>query len=396
MKAVVDGNTSKLNWISNSAWKIGIGTTTPSAKLHVVTNWTSLDQDTSSEATLLLKWNTASDATGIRFSWKMSHTTLMWLMPDSDDLVIRTDYGWAWDSSQEKVRITGAGNVWIWASSPLAKLDIRGNLFMNASWKVLNIAPVTDWMQIWTAGYSQPLIFSTTNSEKMRITPWGNIGIWNTTPQNTLHVTGGITVWNTAIGDKHLAFTNESIQASSLWVWYTPLTLNPLWWSVNVWSDSVADWSRALFAKWYWYAALNVYRYADDWNTLNFHRNGTWVWSVSVNSSSTQFNTTSDYRLKENIEPLTSAIERLNNLKPVRYNFKTDPENTVDWFIAHEVGEVIPEAVSWEKDWVDAEGNPEYQGMDYWKVTPLLTAALQEALEKIEKLEERIKVLENK
>ena len=127
------------------------------------------------------------------------------------------------------------------------------------------------------------------------------------------------------------------------------------------------------------------------------------VWSIATNGSSTLYNTSSDYRLKENVVEMGNAVERVNSLRPVRFNFKTDKEVTVDWFIAHEVGEVIPEAVNWEKDWVDEEGNNKYQSMDYSKLTPLLTAGLQEALKEIEqlkkinsKLEERISVLENK
>ncbi|MBT3727193.1 tail fiber domain-containing protein [bacterium] len=63
-------------------------------------------------------------------------------------------------------------------------------------------------------------------------------------------------------------------------------------------------------------------------------------------STTTSFLTSSDYRLKENVTPISSAVERLNALKPVRFNFKADTETTVDGFLAHEVQEVVPEAVS--------------------------------------------------
>ena len=107
------------------------------------------------------------------------------------------------------------------------------------------------------------------------------------------------------------------------------------------------------------------------------------------------FNITSDYRLKENEAPLTEASSRIKKLKPIRFNYISS-ENTVDGFLAHEVGEVIPEAITGEKDAVREDGSDELQGLDLSKIVPLLTAALQETITKIEQLEQRIKTLENK
>ncbi|MBM4179755.1 MAG: hypothetical protein FJ211_10575, partial [Ignavibacteria bacterium] len=73
-----------------------------------------------------------------------------------------------------------------------------------------------------------------------------------------------------------------------------------------------------------------------------------------------------------------------------RFNFIADPDKTVDGFIAHEVQDIVPEAIHGEKDAVDDEGNPIYQGIDKSKLVPLLTAALQEAVAKIETLEARL------
>ena len=117
---------------------------------------------------------------------------------------------------------------------------------------------------------------------------------------------------------------------------------------------------------------------------------------ISVNQYATAYSTSSDYRLKENIVPIPNSIERLKELKPCRFNFiQGDPNYVVDGFIAHEAAEVVPEAVTGEKDAVDEDNNPSYQGIDQSKVVPLLTAALQEAIEKIEQLELRIQTLEN-
>ena len=106
------------------------------------------------------------------------------------------------------------------------------------------------------------------------------------------------------------------------------------------------------------------------------------------------FGNLSDYRLKENIVDLTNAITRLKNLKPRRFNWIDDETNTtIDGFIAHEVT-AVPEATTGEKDAVDSDNKPVYQGMDNAKLVPLLTAALKEAVGKIEVLETKVAALE--
>ena len=122
---------------------------------------------------------------------------------------------------------------------------------------------------------------------------------------------------------------------------------------------------------------------------------GTGVGSITVGSSSTAYVTSSDYRLKENVTPVSDGITRLQQLKPSRFNFKADSSHTVDGFIAHEAQAVVPECVTGTKDEVDADGNPVYQGIDQSKLVPLLTAALQEAIGEIESLKARVVALES-
>ena len=145
---------------------------------------------------------------------------------------------------------------------------------------------------------------------------------------------------------------------------------------------------------------------------------GTLVGSITSAASSTSYNTSSDYRLKENVTPLDNASDRLKQIPVHRFNFIADPDTTVDGFLAHEVQAIIPEAVTGTKDAMrdeeyevtpavlDDDGNvvteavmgtrsvPDYQGIDQSKLVPLLTAALQEALTKIEDLEARVTALE--
>ena len=115
--------------------------------------------------------------------------------------------------------------------------------------------------------------------------------------------------------------------------------------------------------------------------------------SIKMGASSVSFNTTSDYRLKENVVTISDGITRLKTLKPSRFNFLDTKDITVDGFIAHEVT-AVPEAITGTKDGVDDNGDPDYQGIDQSKLVPLLTAALQEAIGKIEVLETKVAALE--
>jgi len=137
---------------------------------------------------------------------------------------------------------------------------------------------------------------------------------------------------------------------------------------------------------------LGVYQAnADNQQTSVVFQNTTGrVGFIDINNSSVTYSTSSDYRLKENIAPVADGIVRLLQLKPSRFNFITDPDNTVDGFIAHEVQDIVPEAISGEKDAIDDDGKPIHQGIDQSKLVPLLTAALQEAVAKIESLEARL------
>jgi hypothetical protein len=116
---------------------------------------------------------------------------------------------------------------------------------------------------------------------------------------------------------------------------------------------------------------------------ISFRRNtgvygsNTKVGQISCDGSSTVYTTSSDYRLKENIAPMTGALKKVTQLKPVTYTWKESGEAT-QGFIAHELQAVVPDAVVGEKDAVDAEGNPIHQGIDTSFLVATLTAAIQE------------------
>jgi len=109
---------------------------------------------------------------------------------------------------------------------------------------------------------------------------------------------------------------------------------------------------------------------------------------TSTGNNATQYNTSSDYRLKENVDYTWDATTRLKQLKPAQFNWITDETNTaIDGFLAHEVSSVVPQAVTGEKDAVYEDGEPKYQGIDHSVLVPLLVKTIQE-------LEARITTLE--
>ena len=146
-------------------------------------------------------------------------------------------------------------------------------------------------------------------------------------------------------------------------------------------------------------ATLNMASQSANNQAISFAHHtakDTAVGSVSTTASNTAFNTSSDYRVKENIVPMENAIDRVKELKPSRFNFIVEPNKTVDGFIAHEAQEVVPESVTGEKDAV-REDDPSKiipQGIDQSKLVPLLCGALQEAISRIEQLESKVAALE--
>ena len=120
--------------------------------------------------------------------------------------------------------------------------------------------------------------------------------------------------------------------------------------------------------------------------------NGTRRGYISVDTSGTLFSTSSDYRLKNVIEPVQNGIERINKLKPVKFEWKETGKEE-EGFIAHEVDEIFKDAVGGKKDAVNEDGSIDGQTMDYGRITPLLVKAIQEQQEQIEQLKTEIQTL---
>jgi hypothetical protein len=136
-------------------------------------------------------------------------------------------------------------------------------------------------------------------------------------------------------------------------------------------------------------------RTGTDGNLMVFYKVNSAVGGISVTTSATAYATSSDYRLKENIMPMTGGLAKVSALKPVIYTWKSN-QSDGQGFIAHELAEVVPQCVIGEKDAVDADGNPQYQGIDTSFLVATLTAAIQEQQDLITQLQADVAALKDK
>ncbi len=146
------------------------------------------------------------------------------------------------------------------------------------------------------------------------------------------------------------------------------------------------------------FEVANSYMAIDKDNTgviVEFRTGGVAKGNIGIGGSDVSYNETSDYRLKENVSAISDGITRVKQLKPSKFNWIADDTNTlIDGFLAHEVSSVVPNAVTGAKDAVDSDDNPVHQVIAPSKMIPLLTAALKEAITKIETLETKVAALE--
>ena len=134
---------------------------------------------------------------------------------------------------------------------------------------------------------------------------------------------------------------------------------------------------------------------SDSNSFMYFYNGGSFMGRIYHNGTTMLYADQSDYRLKENVQTMTGSIDRIKKLNPVTFDWKADGKAS-EGFLAHEVQEVVPTAVAGEKDAKITELGEGIQIMDYGKVTPVLVAALQEAIAKIEILEAKVAALESK
>ena len=157
------------------------------------------------------------------------------------------------------------------------------------------------------------------------------------------------------------------------------------------WTDTVgfyAFYQSAVNATRNGAEAMNLNRLTSDGTILGFRRSGTQVGSVSVTTTATAYNTSSDYRLKDNPKNLTGSGEFIDALKPKTWNWKIDGSKGVG-FLAHEAQAVSPSSVSGQKDAIDEKGNPIMQAMEYGSAEFIanIIAELQSLRQRVAQLE---------
>jgi hypothetical protein len=141
--------------------------------------------------------------------------------------------------------------------------------------------------------------------------------------------------------------------------------------------------------------SLYLNRIGSDGRVVSIRKGGSFIGGINVSTSQVTYNQTSDYRLKENVSYTWDATTRLKQLKPARFNYIVDPDNIVDGFLAHEVSEACPSAITGEKDAVDSDGNIDPQCIDHSKLVPLLVKTIQELEARLTDTETRLTALEN-
>ena len=335
--------------------RVGIGTTSPGDQLHI---------HTASSGAANVRFSSTDVPNGFFVGFDGQEIGQIWHTANKD-IRIATN-------NTERMRIDSSGNVGIGTtsvsddlhlkrtgSSAIIRIENTGNgnhsgiFFVRESSAGTSKGSANIHVESNTGGTGTALIFgcgsntSSTGGERMRIDNSGNLLIGRTT-------TG-------ATGNGHTIRGGDS-----------------------------AIFSRSATGE-----TVQICRNDSTGDLLQFRRNNV-VCGEVVNTGATTvaYQTASDYRLKENVVALSGGIDRVKGLKPSRFNFIAEPEKTVDGFLAHEAQTVVPECATGVKDWVDEEGNPKMQGIDHSKLVPLLTAALQEAITKIETLETKVAALE--
>jgi hypothetical protein len=261
--------------------------------------------------------------------------------PAADTVAVAT-------GGSERMRVDSSGNVGIGTTSPAAAFDVtRSGGFSVVSagngTTRLNVGVSSDNTTFLEVPQAQPLRFLTSGTERARIDSSGNLAIGSTSSGADGTNTG---IWCRG-GIKVLQVSRDS--------------------------DPCA----------------NLYRLGTDGSTMTFNKGTTLVGSISVTGSSTAYNTSSDYRLKENVQPIQDALAVIAQLNPVTYTWKADGSDG-QGFIAHELQAVVPDCVTGEKDAVDAEGNPQYQGVDTSFLVATLVAALKELKAEVDSLKAQL------
>jgi hypothetical protein len=348
-------------------------------------------------------------------------------------------------SGVERLRIGNTGNVGIGTTSPAFLLSVSSNVdsdgdtvrIVNSNtgtsaaavfsikgqgneFSIKNYGDGTskaNETEFYSGAGGSYFVFSPSNSEAMRIDSSGRLGVGTTNPLAKLDVTSATTGYTARFGkfdSNGLFLYSESQSTHYNWRITTQTAVGGGFEIAPSTAEGGTTWDTPYFVlrQGHRHSIGNTNTYNNCLLTLTqptagqldrllaiqtpvtaysyaiqfVNPNGR-VGTISTSGTSTSYNTSSDYRLKENIKPIDNILERFKKLKPCSFNFLSDKKMIVDGFLAHEVQEVIPEAVTGVKDEMDEDGTPKYQGIDQSKLVPLLVASVQEILKRLEALE---------
>jgi hypothetical protein len=420
---------NKLSILNNG--NVGIGTTSPSEKL-VIRN------STSNTSVKILSYNNAigTEAT-LKFATVASdvnYEKAAIITRNYASSFGRSDMHFALDSaadsgnvqfSDTKMTILNNGYVGIGTTSPQEKVHISGSsnvrLEVEATDSTVAALKLTNTAGSYASFVNAAGDLSTfhynTSTTRTTLLANGNLGINNTNPAQKLDVLGNIKMTETAATtdtDKFVVLdsgvlkyrTGTQVRSdigagniSSSGFTMDDAAQIKTYQSTNSGSSQsaatlITENDISIGGCINWWSELQNGSFGS-YNHAVFYHAGSFAGAIRRSGNTTvQYLASSDYRLKENVVEITDGIERVKQLKPSRFNFIGE-DRIVDGFLAHEVQDIVPESISGEKDEVDNDGNPVYQGIDQSKIVPLLAGALKEAIAKIESLEARIQVLEN-
>jgi hypothetical protein len=337
-------------------------------------------------------------------------------------------------NNTDRMRIDASGNVGIGTSTPQTRLNLwsssaRGEVISNAYPTLMldnTSTPAQFYITQPTADVyfsnqssSGALIYNTNNTERMRIDSSGNVLVGATTPYSgtvsNVTATTGVDIGSSSTAtSKQLQFIRNGSTGTAGNIYATAGSFSN-YCGIEFVIENVGGGSQSGYLKFNTTSSATSAERARIDSGGNFQVGGQYavppttsfgrivssgifqsgrtgtgsqpaaeffngnsnVGSIYTSGSNTSYNTSSDYRLKENIAPITGALTKVALLKPSTYKWKVDGANG-EGFIAHELAEVFPQAVTGEKDEVDEDDKPKYQSIDTSFLVATLTAAIQE------------------
>jgi hypothetical protein len=374
-----EANPDATPFVVSAAGDVGIGTSSPGSKLDVLggvsstsdwgnVNITSRNVINSANriyAGLKFQDSGSGDAGAIGYSYNGTGYNMFFGTVASVGGAVTTrlaitstgEFQWKPNGSTQAMTLDASGRLLVGLTADTAAGGYFGIIQAQGSYPAIVLKGTETSAKTWQIAENAGSLafYNTTDGERARITSGGDVCFGGTTSSTNLY-SGTAAADGSAVSSSNVLLIQKGTDA-------------------NIYCSKPSGYSNG--------------------NLLYFYVNNTAVGSVSTDGTTTAYNTTSDYRLKDNITPMSGALAKIAALKPVTYKWKSNGSDG-EGFIAHELAEVVPQCVTGQKDSVDAEGKPVYQGIDTSFLVATLTAAIQEQQAIISDLTARLSALEAK